>query len=410
MQQNINMKKNVLWNTIGSVYYSFCQWLMTVIIVYLTSDFETIGVLGLTMTVTNSFTTISSFGMRSFQVSDLQNQYSNEDYIMSRRISAFVAYLLCLFYALAIGCDRNELISIMIYMLLRLVESTEDVYQGVLQKNWRFDVIGKSYLIRGTLQILMFVLVFYVTESLPYTFAAMFLSNFAVFIFYDVYNTNKIAKISGIKWNREILNLYKCCSILVIFNFAMSSLSTIVRVGLRDILGQECLGIYSTIASPTVIIQLVASVVFSPFIPYFTEVYIKKDEKRFKKYIINSVAIFGASFVIISVLGLLFGKLALSILYNEEIAENYQLLLPLLWCTFFIACVWFLADILIAIRKTKILLIGAIVSLLINFIQNKYFILYFGANGASYSQIVVEALMIVSFFALVCKEIRKLGD
>lgn len=409
MQQNINMKKNLLWNTVGSVYYSFCQWVMTIIIVYLTPNLEIIGILGLALTVTNSFTAISSFGMRSFQVSDINNQYRNEEYIMSRRVSALAAYLLCILYSVLIDCSRNELVCIMLYMLLRLVESTEDVYQGVLQKNWRFDIIGKSYLIRGTLQILMFIMVFSFTNDLKWTFGTMFLSNFLVLLIYDVRNTNKIAKISRVRWDKKILNLYKSCSILVVYNFTINSLATVVRVSIREILGNECLGIYTTIASPTVIIQLVASVLFSPFIPFFAQVYNKKEKAKFIYYIKCSIIIIAVAFGVMNILGVLFGEFALNILYTTEIASNYKLLLPLLWCTFFTACIWFLVDILIAIRKMRILLIGAVTAFVLNFMQNKYFILHFGVNGASYSQIAVEILLMLLFFMVICREVKRLG-
>lgn len=403
------MKKNLLWNTVGSVYYSFCQWVMTIIIVYLTPNLEIIGILGLALTVTNSFTAISSFGMRSFQVSDINNQYRNEEYIMSRRVSALAAYLLCILYSVLIDCSRNELVCIMLYMLLRLVESTEDVYQGVLQKNWRFDIIGKSYLIRGTLQILMFIMVFSFTNDLKWTFGTMFLSNFLVLLIYDVRNTNKIAKISRIRWDKKILNLYKSCSILVVYNFTINSLATVVRVSIREILGNECLGIYTTIASPTVIIQLVASVLFSPFIPFFAQVYNKKEKAKFIYYIKCSIIIIAVAFGVMNILGVLFGEFALNILYTTEIASNYKLLLPLLWCTFFTACIWFLVDILIAIRKMRILLIGAVTAFALNFMQNKYFILHFGVNGASYSQIAVELLLMLLFFMVICREVKMLG-
>lgn len=409
MQQNIDMKKNLLWNTVGSVYYSFCQWAMTIIIVYLTPNLEIIGILGLALTVTNSFTAISSFGMRSFQVSDLNNQYCNEEYIMSRRVSALAAYLLCILYSVFIGCSRDEFICIMLYMLLRLVESTEDVYQGVLQKNWRFDIIGKSYLLRGTLQILLFVIVFSCTNDLKWTFGAMFLSNFLVLLTYDIRYTKKIGKISHIRWNKRILNLYKSCSILVVYTFTINSLATVVRVSIRETLGSECLGIYTTIASPTVIIQLVASVVFSPFIPYFAEVYNKKEKDKFISYIKCSLIIIAVAFGVVNIFGVLFGELALNILYTVEIASNYKLLLPLLWCTFFTACIWFFADILIAIRKMGILSVGAITAFVLNFIQSKYFILRFGINGASYSQIAVEVLLMIVFFMVICREVKNLN-
>lgn len=410
MQAETDMKKNVLWNTVGSVFYSLCQWLMTVVIVYLTSDYEVIGTLGLTMTITNSFTTISSFGMRSFQVSDTNHQFENEQYIMSRRLTAVLAYLLCGCYALVVHCTLTEWICIMLYMILRIIESTEDVYQGVLQRCWRFDIIGKSYIMRGGAQILLFVAGFYVTKRLEWTFLLMILSNLLILYFYDIRYARKIAQLSRIKWDRQIILLLKACSGLVIYHFLIASLATTVRVDIRAVLDKEALGIYSTIASPTVIVQLVASVIFSPFLPYFSDAYYTGDKKRFQRYIRTILLCIAGAFIMVNIAGIVLGKWGLQLLYNADVASHYELLLPLIWCTFFAAGVWMFAGMLIAMRQIKYLLGGVIGAFLLNFSLGKGFIQQFGLNGASYSQALAEILLMLFLFLVVIGKVSGLKE
>ncbi len=407
---NKNMTKNVMWNTVGSVYYSLCQWVMTVVIVYLTSDYGTIGVLGLAMTVTNTFTAISSFGMRNYQISDVNGQFTNEQYIMSRRISALGAFAGCVVYSIVIGSTTTEIICIIIYMLLRLIESTEDVYQGILQMNMRYDIIGKSYILRGSLQIALFVAVFVLTERLDVTFAAMFVSNLLVYLFYDKRLSFKLFSLGKIAWNNAIWKLYGICAFLVIYNFANNSLATVVRVSIKDMLGVDALGVYSTVASPTVIVQLLGQVIFIPFVPVFAELYNNGQKLEFKKYIIKIMAILAVCFVVINLAGIFLGEWGLTILYNADLAKNVDLLLPLLWCTFFAAALWLFAGMLIAIRKIKYLLFGAVLVFLLNLVLNKPLIRAFGMNGASYSQIIAEFALIVFFVIAVFIEISKIKE
>ena len=363
MQDNKNMKKNVAWNTIGSIYYSFCQWLMTVIVVYLTSDYGVIGTLGLAMTITNSFTTISSFGMRSYQISDSNHQFSDSEYIASRRITAVVAFVLCAIYVIVIGTNIKELICILSYMLLRLVESTEDVYQGILQIYWRYDIIGKSYILRGTLQIFLFVLCFLLTNNL--------------------------------------IRLFKECAVLVVYYFMANSLATVVRVSIKNHMGQDLLGIYSTVASPTVIVQLLASVVFSPFLPLFAKAYNSGNKKLFSQYIKKIVVCIIIGFIFVNIATILFGKWGLQILYNSDIASHYELLLPLVWCTFFAAAVWLFAGTLISIRAIKPLVCGMTIAFFINYVLSDLLVTTFGLNGASYSQVISEVLLMLYLFVIV---------
>ena len=401
MQDIMNMKKNIAWNTIGSIYYSFCQWLMTVIIVYLTADYGIIGNLGLAMTITNSFTTISSFGMRSFQISDTNHQFSDSEYIASRRITALAAFVLCGVYVAAIGSNIQEATCIMSYMILRLIESTEDVYQGVLQINWRYDIIGKSYIIRGTLQILFFTLGFYFSKDLVITFILMILSNIPVLLLYDERNVKRIAKTITIIWSKNIIKLFQVCSVLVLYNFMSNSLATVVRVSIKKYMGREALGIYSTVASPTVIVQLLASVVFSPFLPLSAKAYNSGNKKLFSQYIKKITLCIFVGFFAVNIATILFGEWGLQLLYNSDIASHDELLLPLVWCTFFAAAVWLYAGTLISIRAIKPLICGMTVAFTTNYILGEILVKNLGMNGASYAQVISEVLLMIYLFIVV---------
>ena len=374
---------------------------MTVIVVYLTSDYGVIGTLGLAMTITNSFTTISSFGMRSYQISDSNHQFSDSEYIASRRITAVVAFVLCAIYVIVIGTNIKELICILSYMLLRLVESTEDVYQGILQIYWRYDIIGKSYILRGTLQIFLFVLCFLLTNNLTITFLVMFFSNLVVLILYDKRIVNKIANVVTIIWSNNLIRLFKECAVLVVYYFMANSLATVVRVSIKNHMGQDLLGIYSTVASPTVIVQLLASVVFSPFLPLFAKAYNSGNKKLFSQYIKKIVVCIIIGFIFVNIATILFGKWGLQILYNSDIASHYELLLPLVWCTFFAAAVWLFAGTLISIRAIKPLVCGMTIAFFINYVLSDLLVTTFGLNGASYSQVISEVLLMLYLFVIV---------
>ena len=66
--------KNMLFNSVGSLFYLMCQWLVTVLSTRLGS-FETCGVLTLAISITNVFYVVSTFSLRVFQVSDTNGKY-----------------------------------------------------------------------------------------------------------------------------------------------------------------------------------------------------------------------------------------------------------------------------------------------------------------------------------------------
>ena len=81
-----SVKKNMLFNTVGSLVYYVCQWLPTVLIVRL-SGYSDAGILSIAMSVTAAPAIIGLFNMRSYQVSDIQEVYNNDAYIKSRTVT-----------------------------------------------------------------------------------------------------------------------------------------------------------------------------------------------------------------------------------------------------------------------------------------------------------------------------------
>lgn len=406
MPAGTDMKKNVLLNTAGSVWYSLCQWLMTVLIIHMSTDYRAAGVLGLAMTVTNAFTTLSSFGMRNFQISDVTGRYRDSEYLSSRLVTAAAAYLSCAVYTFCIGCTAEECVCVLIWMLLRLTESVNDVYQGIQQLHDRYDMIGISYFMRGGVQIMLFVAGYLLTKRLDITFAAMFLASLAILLLFDVRKTGRLAGIGAPKLSGRIFSLLKECAGLVVFNFVFGSFATVARVAVRQQLGQEELGVYSTVASPTVVIPLVILVMYTPFIPVIARMYGEEDGAGLKRYMRVTLLIFAAAFAAVTAGGMLLGKPVLGLLYNEGIAARNELLVPLLWSTLLTGAVGFFAAVLIAMRRTVPLVICSVVAFALNYALSQLLVRSAGANGASMAQVISQALLTAALLLFVMSGIR----
>ena len=115
-EKKLSIQSSIFWNTVGSMFYLACQWLITVLVVRL-SGVETAGILSLCMSVCNIWYCIAVYGMRNFQVSDTLNRYSHGSYIFSRLISCGIAGIGCLLYTLAMPYNLITTICILLYFL-----------------------------------------------------------------------------------------------------------------------------------------------------------------------------------------------------------------------------------------------------------------------------------------------------
>ena len=142
------MKKNVAWNAIGNVTYLVCQWVVTVLVTVL-GGFEDAGVLSVAMSVSATVQTLAMFGIRSYQVSDLKNKYTDTCYVGFRTLTCALAMIVCVIFSLVSGYLGGQLLAICLFMLFRLAESYADVLHGIAQKNGRLDIAGKSFTVKG---------------------------------------------------------------------------------------------------------------------------------------------------------------------------------------------------------------------------------------------------------------------
>jgi len=393
-----NIGRSVVWNTVGTMYYYACQWLITILAVRI-GGYSLAGYLSLAMTITNSFYAIAQFGMRQFQVSDLEEKYSDTIYIGSRYISIFVAFVTCTIYLFLSHYSNVELACTMSYLLLRLVEAFVDVYHGIDQKNWRFDIIGKSLLVRGTILVLGFWIGLELIGDLPIVLLIITTLSLSIVIGYDIRYTKQFAEVKGTLKDYKIKRLLLECFPIVIFNFLLSTVTLIARDTLQIVEGVERLGVYASVASPAVIIQLLASVIFNPFVPLFTSYYLEKDNKKFC-ILLAKFILFLLTLLLIAMIGARFlGEWVLVLIIGSSIRKYMYLLLPVIVCTVVTAVIWLLSAVMIAIRKTKALLLCTVVGVLISWASSRVFVERYSMNGVSYviifSGIVQVILMLV---------------
>ena len=394
------MKKNIAWNTFGSIWYSACQWLIT-IIVYHIASYEAAGYLSLAMTTSSSFSAISLFSMRNFQVSDVKGEYSRNVYVGSRILTCGIAWVLCVVSSI-IGNAPYQTLCIAAFMLIRVAEAITDVLHGEDQRHNRYDYIGKSYVIRGCLTVAIFAVGLKLTNDLCTTLFAIALANLTVAILFDWVKTNRLAKIKPILFSSEVVELLMKCLPIVLFSFLLSLQNLIPKQVLQQMMGTEQLGIYSTIASPTLVVQVCASVVFNPFLPVISVAYIEKDYDAFLKMLRKTYLALAGLCVVVTVGAIIFGRIGLTILLGEQILAYYDLFIPIVWVTILTAIIWIISAVIVGMRQMKWLLVGIMVDFALLVLVVRPCIETFGKNGVSYVQIAAYGVFIL-FMVLVCE-------
>lgn len=406
------MKRNVIWNTIGSIFYCACQWLITIIVVRI-STYEDAGYLSLAMSTSSSFSAISLFSMRSFQVSDVKNEYTSDIYVGSRIWTCLLAFACCTVISFW-GNSLYQFFCIEAFMLLRVAEAIVDVMHGIDQRYLHYDYIGKSYIYRGIATVTSFTGVQLLVKDLLFSLFLMAVLNILIAFLYDWRKTYKIDYFKPVITSKKVLELLRKCAPIVIFTFVLSLETLLPKKLLQQKYGAESLGIYSSIASPALVVQVFASVVFNPFLPSISRVYVNRDFMKYKKILYRIYLLLVLLGGIVTVAAILLGRLGLKILLGEGILQYYELFLPIVWCTILTAAIWVMSAILTAMRELKVLLIGIILDFGLCLIFMNYFINNFEKNGVSLIQLFVFTAyilyMVTMLEIIVKRQIKREGN
>ncbi len=387
------MKKDIAWNTFGNIFYGFCTWVITILVVRMGS-FTDAGYLSLAMTTSSTYNAIALFAMRNYQITDSGHLYSDGEYVSSRIISCLAAYVFLAVAAVFSG-SMYQAICIIAFMPVRLSEAYSDVFHGIDQMHDRYDLIGKSFTMRGIAVIVIFIAGMAVSGNLALTLGLISIATFAISILWDKRLTSKITTIEMRLKDSKILKLYLSCLPLMLFTFFMGMQMMYAKTVLSEVVGVTRQGIYASISNPTYAIQVMGAALFAPFLPVLAEYLKERDIQGFNRGVRKVTGILVVFSALVLVAASLLGRWVLGIFFGKEILDYYELFIPVVIVIIINTFVYWFQGVLVALRKNVLLAVGMIVDFMLFVILIRPAIEIFGMNGASYAQILSLGLYLL---------------
>lgn len=383
MQQRLSLKQNTILNSVGSLFYLVCQWLISVLAVRLGS-YEDGGMYSLALSITNVFFSMSTFALRNYQVSDTNSVYSPSRYITTRVITCTAGFAACAVFTLINSqYSAAQAACIILYMVFRLTEALVDSFAAEQQKAWRMDRICVSFLLRGMLTLGAFVLMMLLTRSLPLALMAMAACSAAVVILWDA---RIVRRMTGFRLDvnlRETRALLRETLPLMLSSMMMTLLTTIPRYMLERSAGSEVLGVYGAIATPAVIVQAGCSFIYSPLVAPLSEAYHAGKIGEFQRTLLRAVGVIAALTVLMLIGASLLGRWGLQLLFGASILEYAWLLIPVLMTSLCAAMVYFFDVPLTIMRRLKLMACIHVVAILATAILSALLIPKMGMAGVN---------------------------
>lgn len=407
-QEPLSMKRNMLWNSAGSFTNLLAQWLITVLVVRIASGYDAAGLYSLAVSVYGIFAPVAQYRMYTYQISDTHHENTVGEYFTLRVITNGIALVACFGYAL-LTCPLSAVPAIMLYGLFKSAALLIDVFHACDQRHYRMDYIGISLAMQGVSSLAIFALAFSLTQNLEIALALMSLALLVIGLVYDMPRSNGFEKLRlGITWRKTRYLLLKCLPI-VIGALAMAAAVSAPRQYLFDAMGEATLGVYASVAAPVAIIQTGASYIYYPLIGYFADYYDRGEKRKLIGLLLRVTGGIALVGVACAVLLELFGAPILEMFFANNIGQYAYLLVPMIVSAMITAYVWFLNDLLIAVRDFRGNLIGSIVPLVVALACMVPFVQWWGMNGVSFTAIASYLAAAVSMGASFLACLKKSG-
>lgn len=352
----LSLKRNMAFNTIGNLVFQGCLWLITVLVVTLSHGYEDSGILSFAITVGNMFTAIATYNLRSYQVSDVADDYAQRNYVAFRIVTIALSFAIIVPYALVVVSDRMTLIAVLLYLLFSMDQAFVDVLFGIEQRADRMDYIGISQFIRGILTVVAFSACLYITQTISFAIIAMAGTGLSMTVLYDIPHARRFCSDApSIKRSQVVELLVKCLPVVLASLFG-SMVVSVARQYYGDAFGMDSLGIYAAVATPAVLIQAAARLLYAPVLVPLAKEWDRDPAESFPRFFKKTFLALLAVAIIALILLSLVGSPALELIYGESIAAYTYLFPWVLLTTVLTAILWFLTDILTIFRNMRGLL------------------------------------------------------
>ena len=387
------MKTNILFALLANLVNAGFSWIMLIFIIRFGGK-EDIGMFGLAQAIALPIHMFFTLKLRTIQLSDVNHKFQEKDYIGSRLYLAVANLIFTAFIALIFYSDHiNYMVAICSLALSYSVAVFREYYISVYQINELNKYFFISNLIQSFISVLVFSLVFFLTRNIVYSILFYSISKF-ILILLDGFFYRKISDKSSyrllydfIMKKNNFMNLVKVGLPLGITSVISAFFTSIPRFELERFYGLEVLGVFTTVISLVVILNLFMSSFIQAILPRMTKSYLN----NIKIFLLSTLKVLMLMSVFSSIFLLICNYFSFYILYFVfgNSYTSYQSEFFLAMVSGVVLCYFHFSNFLLNVQRTyKEQVYIYIIAAIMCFLSAYYLIPIYGICGAIYSNII----------------------
>ena len=388
-------RRDYLWNTLGTAVWGMAFPLLTIVSTQLVGA-EEAGKFSIAFVTGTLIMIACNYGVRNFQVSDIDEKTSFASYQLNRWLCGALALACGLVYSSARGYDAQmATIGLGVYPY-KVIDGVADVYEGRLQQADKLYLAGMSQMLRSAGVIAVFSMALFLTRSMPIAAMAMGIAAIASLVLVTaplaLLETEKSRRVSL----REVGHLFIQCAPLFGALFLFNLIESMPKFVMEGTLAYKYQLYFNALFFPAQAILLSIGFIYKPQLLRLSSIWANPRKRR--RFDLIIVAVMALIVVITSVCAAFMagpGIPLMSFMYGLNFERYRTLALLMVVAGGVTAAIDFLYAIITVLRHagdvTKIYLICFAVSVVLPVIL----INLLGLMGAVVSYLAIMALLLV---------------
>ena len=387
--------RDYVWNTIGLTSWGVAFPILSIIVTQLVGT-EQAGMFTMAFTVALLLMFVANYGVRTYQVSDLDEEYSFSDYQANRVLTCAIMMLVGFAYGAIRGYGTEMMTICTGVYIYKMVDGWADVYEGRLQQMDKLYLAGISQTIRSLTVLLAFSLILLITRSLLAACIVMavvaLITLFVITIPLALFETPKSRRFSPI----NAMSLLKQCFPLFVALFMYNLIDNMPKFMMEGMLPYDNQLYYNAMWFPANALVIVVQVIYRPLLVRMVGIWSDmRTRKRFDILVIAMLVVIVLFTCGLAVIMWAIGAQVLGLLYGVDFQDYRGLIVVMIAAGGVSAAIDFIYQIVTLLRKqgsvTKLYLITFGFSLFIPMLL----VVFTGLPGAVLSYLIIMSFLLV---------------
>ena len=319
--------RDYICNTIGQTAAGSFFFLISVVATHFAGT-EQAGMFSLSVTIGLLLMYVGNYGVRAYQVSDVEEMQSFNDYQIQRLITCGGMFLIGFLYCMLRGYQGTMLAICLGVILFRVFDALADVYEGRLQQKDKLYLAGISQTLRHVAAFIVCTLVLVITRNLIWACWSMAIAEAAVMLIVTLPLTFFETERSYPATKRAVKELFVQCLPVFLALFLYNVLESMPKFAMEGVLAYENQLYYLALNATSQMVLVISGLIFNPQIVRLAKIWAEPTQR--KRFDLTVLAMFGIIVVVAGLVALcmsLFGIRIFSIMYGLDFEQYRPLVL-----------------------------------------------------------------------------------